>query len=204
MATYANHLIALIGDSPFRRKLMLSLVSEVHFKIPGLQSEPIKEGRSLRETLREATDQGIAWSSQYLPRDFSQQFSRLTAVAATSVFATNGKPLLKDLEPTLTAIPGGRATLATYLRVTSFGRDPHDVVDQAAFVETGVVLADASESEFAEYLASKDYVALRDEATWFRPDAKFIAELNGSASNILGLPLADLSTMLQKIESIDQ
>jgi predicted house-cleaning NTP pyrophosphatase (Maf/HAM1 superfamily) len=199
-----KHLVVLATDTPNRRELLKRFVPEIHFKIKEDRTPFLPGNETAGEYLRNSVDRTISWCGNYLPRDYSNHFERMTIVAACSAVLKSDEILVKhqdDLDRTFRQLVGGSHRVLTALRVVSLAPDLHFYWERAETVETEVWIDSMNESEIKNYIVSDEGKSLHQDAAWFRPDSKFVTKIVGSESNVLGLPLCALGRMFRELEN---
>jgi predicted house-cleaning NTP pyrophosphatase (Maf/HAM1 superfamily) len=197
-----KHLVVLATDTPSRRELLNRLVPEIHFKL-GEHRVPFVRGKDIvTPYLKNSVDRTIAWCGDYLPRDYSDKFERMTIIAASSIVVVGDEVLTKtpsDVLSQLRLLAGSSHRILTALRVVSLAPDLHFYWERAEVIETEVQIDAMTSDDIQNYAGSIEAKSLSADAAWFRPDSRFVQGIVGSDSNVLGLPLCALGKIFQEL-----
>ncbi len=197
-----DQLIVLATETPARVELLLRLVPDIHFKMREQFIPPSNNQTLATDHLKGTVDQAIAWCGNYLPKDYADKYKRMTIIAAASRLEFNNRVICKGAESAhsqIAALAGSVHSVRTYLRVVSLSPDLHSHWERAEFSETELCIVPMSDEEIDAYLVSPEVAALEREASWFRPDSPLVSGLNGSDSNVLGLPLSVLGKIFSQL-----
>jgi septum formation protein len=197
----AQDLRVILASSSPRRIEMLSALGLAFEKIVPNWEEKREQGEdAIDYALRNSVNKGLSVLSDLKASNGLD--GRLTLIiSADTIVLIDGLVLEKpqdenDARLMLGRIAGRTHTVVTALSIVKACGDLHEIHSQT--VTTEVTLAPVSENEIARYVATGEPL---DKAGSYAIQGRggyMVSRIDGSYSNVVGLPLAELVAMMQE------
>lgn len=187
------HPIILASASPRRSELFKTLVSEFEIKVPNIDEESLISDDPIRTAMCTAEAKADAISRLY-PSHIVVAGDTVVAIETNNRFELLGKPLDEaDAMRMLSLLSGRQHIVVTGISIAA--PDFH----RTDFAKSTVWFRDLQPEEMSEYVATGEPM---DKAGGYAIQggaAEFVDKIEGSSTNIIGLPMEKLEEILRLI-----
>lgn len=182
--------LILASGSPRRLELLRSIGIEPTV-IPSQIEERLEPGESPREYVTRLSEEKAVSVGRNHPDEW--------IVAADTIVVLDGEILEKPLSENDAAAMLGRLSGRTHAVLTAVTLHRQQVHTETIVTKTDVKISDMQNDEIAWYLSTGESMDKAGAYAAQGAGALFIDELNGSYSNVVGLPLAMFYRMMKRV-----
>lgn len=181
--------IILASASPRRRELLQRIGISIEVQAADID-ESLLEGEA-------AVPYALRVAAAKADRIARNQVNRLV-IAADTVVEVDTIPMgkassLDEARSMLTSLRGREHRVTTAVAIQREGEQP---IQKTLAVTTVVVMRDFSDTELEDYLQAEEYKGKAGAYAVQGMAAAFVTEVQGSVTNVIGLPLAEVVGLL--------